>query len=82
MNAAAEALMVVPDVSTTAVLLRAPRAMFRPGALLAPAEITGATEDAKQLKGCIRVMALPERMAEVTGKNGNARVASVFPAIR
>ena len=83
MNAAEEALMVAPDVvSTTAVLLAPSHSMFRPGTLIAPAETTGATEDANKLVGCIRVMVPPERMAEVTGKNGIARVASVFPAMR
>ena len=81
-NNAVEALMAAPDVvSTTAVLLGAPHAMFKPGTLLAPSETTGATEDAKKLRGCIRVMVPPERMAEVTGKNEIARVASVCPAI-
>ena len=82
MNAAAEALMVAPDVvSTTAVLLGAPHAMIRADALLAPAGTTGSTEDANKLWSCIRVMMLPEKMAEVTEKNEIARVASVCPAI-
>ncbi len=67
MNAAAEALMMALDeLSTTAVLLGAPHAMIRAGTLIASAETTGATEDAKKLVGCIRVMVLPKRMAEVT----------------
>jgi hypothetical protein len=80
-NAAAEVLMVAPDVvSTTDVLLGAPRAMCRPETLLIPAEATGVTEDAKKLVGYIRVMAPPERMAEVTGSNIIGRVALAFPA--
>ncbi len=83
MNAVAEVLMLAPDVvSTTAVLLAAPHAMFRAGTLLAPARTTGATEDEKKLEGCIRVMVPPEKMAEVTGTNIIVGEASFFPAMR
>jgi hypothetical protein len=85
-NSPAEALMMAPDVvstnSTMAVLLRAPHAMFRPRTLLAPAETTGATQDAKKLEGYIEVMVPPETMAKVTRKNVNVRVALAFPAVR
>ncbi len=82
MNAAAEALMVAPDVaSTTAVLLGFLRAMLRPGTLVAPAETTCATDDAKKLAGYIVMMVPPERMAEVTAKNVIPSEASVFPAM-
>ncbi len=81
MNAAAEALMVAPDVaSTTAVLLAAPRAMLRPETLVAPAQTTCATDNAKKLAGYV-MMVPPERMAEVTAKNVIARGAFVFPAM-
>ena len=83
MNAAAEALMIAPDVvSTTAMLLGAPRAMFIPGALVTPAEKTVATEDAKKLEGYVRVIKPPEKMAEVTGINGIARLAFTCPAMQ
>ena len=83
MNAAAEALIVAPDVvSTTAVLLAAPRAMLRPGTLVAPAVTTRATDDAKKLAGYIVMKVPPERMAEVTGKIVIPRVASVFSAMQ
>ena len=85
MNAAAEALMVAPDVvNTTAVLLAAPHAMYSvhiPGTLLALAETTGAMEDAK-LEAGTRVMVQPEKMTEMTGRNIIVRVASAFPAMR
>ena len=83
MNAAAEALMVAPDVvSTTSVLLGVPHVMFKPGALVTSAETTVATEDAKKLEGCIRVMVPPEKMAEVTGSNVIVKVAPAFPTMR
>jgi hypothetical protein len=78
-SAAAEALMVAPDVSsTTAVLPRVPHAMIRAATLLASAETTVATEDAKMLLGYIVILVPPERIAEVIGKNVIARV----PAMR
>jgi len=83
MNAAAEALIVAPDVvSTTAVLLAAPRAMLRPGTLVAPAVTTRATDDAKKLAGYIVMKVPPERMAEVTKSNIIMRVALAFPTMQ
>jgi len=82
-NAVVEALMVAPDVvSTTAVLLGAPHARFRPGTLLAPTETTGAWQDAKKLEEYIEVMVPPETMAEVTKTNIIVTVAFAVPAIR
>ncbi len=70
MNAVAKVLMLAPDVvSTSAVLLVAPHAIFRVGTLLAPAGTTKAMEDEKKLEGCFRVMVPPERKAAVTGTN-------------
>ncbi len=69
-------------VSTTAVLLGAPHAMCRPGTLLAPSDTTGATEDANKLEGYVSVMVPPEKMAEVTGSNGIARLAFTCPAMQ
>ncbi len=80
MNAAVTAWMAAPEVvSTTALLLGAPHAMFKPGMLLAPLETTGAMEAA--MEEYISVM-VAGRMAEVTGKNFIARVSLAFAAMR
>ena len=82
-NAATEALMVAPNVvSTTAVLLVAPHAMLRAGALLAPAETSGATMDETKLEGCTRVTVPAERMAEVTGKHAIVGLALACSTMR
>ena len=82
-NTAVEALMAAPDVvSTSAMLLAAPRAMLRPGTLLSLKEATGATEDAMKLEGYVRVMMPPERKTEVTGKHAIVGVALACPAMR
>ena len=82
-NTAIEALMAAPDVvSTMALLLGAPHAMFKPETPLAPAETSGATEDEKKLEGYVRVIVPPDGMSKVTGKNVIVRVALAFAAMR
>jgi hypothetical protein len=79
-NFVAEALMTAPVVaSSTAVLLGASHAMLRPKTLLAAAEKTGTTQDAKKLEG---VVVPPEMIAEVTRKNVTVRVALAVPEMR